>query len=147
MVKETYVPLVRLVMVKEKELPYRTQEINTPENAAELARQILDGADREHLLVISGDNRGNPLAVEIAAIGSVNGAAVTPREIFKHAVLVNATYIILAHNHTSGNCTPSRDDKILTKRIAEAGDLMGIPLEDHIIIGNEYFSFRREGLL
>lgn len=142
MEERMYVPLVKLTMVKEKEVPFEVGEINSPAQAAALAEQILSGVDREYLLVISVDNKCHPQAIEIVAIGTVNEAPAVPREIFKHAVLSNASGIILAHNHTSGNCEPSKEDALLTKRVEKAGKLLGIELQDHIIIGKGYFSFR-----
>ena len=72
----------------------------------------------------------------------------SPREVFLEALKAQAVYIILAHNHPSGDPTPSRQDVLLTRRMKEAGDLIGIELSDHIIIGDQrYYSFREEGIL
>ena len=141
-----YVPLVRLTMVKEKELSYMGR-ISNPEHAAEFARQILKEADREYFVVVSLDNKFSPVAVEIAAIGVVNEIPLIPREVFKHAVLANAKAVILFHNHPSGDCSPSEADRMSTRQMEEAGQLLGIPVEDRIIVGDGYFSFRKEGLL
>ena len=142
MKNKDYVPLVRLTMVKEKELPYGVKRINEPELVAELAGQILKDADREYLLVISVDARSKALAVEIVSIGTVNVSLAEPREIFKHSILNNAAGIILVHNHPSGDCEPSREDRRLTKRIEKCGELLGIEMYDHVIIGDGYYSFR-----
>ena len=142
MKNKDYVPLVRLTMVKEKELPYGGKRINEPELVAELAGQILKDADREYLLVISVDARSKPLAVEIVSIGTVNASLAEPREIFKHSIRNNAAGIILVHNHPSGDCEPSREDRRLTKRIEKCGELLGIEMYDHVIIGDGYYSFR-----
>ena len=142
MERQNYVPLVRLTMVKEKELPYGVKRINEPELVAELAGQILKDADREYLLVISVDARSKPLAVEIVSIGTVNASLAEPREIFNHSILNNAAGIILVHNHPSGDCEPSREDRRLTKRIEKCGELLGIEMYDHVIIGEGYYSFR-----
>ena len=88
--------------------------------------------------------------------GSIDRAIVHPREIFKRALSVNATSIIIAHNHPSGNVTPSRADIDLTKRIEECGDLLGVKLLDHVIVGERddydtwtpcYTSMKAEGYL
>lgn len=147
MEQETYIPLVRMMMVKEKNIPYMAESVNTPKKVVDLAKKILSGADREHFLVLSVDNQIKPLAIEIVSIGTVNRALVHAREVFKHAILANATYILTIHNHTSGNCTPSLSDMELTENLAEAGRFMGIPLIDHVIVGDGYFSFREEGML
>ena len=80
--------------------------------------------------------------------GTVNASLITPRELFIEALQKNAVYIVIMHNHPSGDPTPSREDMLITKRILDAGALIGIELLDHIIIGNnQYISFREEGLL
>lgn len=80
--------------------------------------------------------------------GTVNASLITPRELFIEALQRQAVSIIILHNHPSGDPTPSKDDVYLTARIQEAGDLIGIPLLDHIIIGNNcYTSFSEKGLL
>lgn len=139
-----YVPLVRISMVKEKKVPYTSEVINGSEKAAKLAETILKDADREYLLVISVDSKGRPLAIEIVSIGTVNATLAEPREIFKHAILANAAGIILVHNHPSGDCIPSEEDEEMTRRISESGKLLGIPVRDHVIIGDGYFSFYEE---
>lgn len=141
---EKYIPLVRMSMIKEKEVPYAREVFNKPEKVAELAKDILHGADREYLLVLSIDSKCRPVAVEIVSIGTVNATLAEPREIFKHAILAGAAGIILAHNHISGDCAPSEEDTALTERIAKAGRLLGIPVEDHVIIGEGFFSFRKD---
>lgn len=147
MEQEKYVPLVRLTMVREKNIPYLSKNVNTPEKAAGLAKEILSGADREYCLVLSMDNRQRPLAVEIISIGTVDMAPVNPREIFKHAILVSAVNIIVIHNHTSGDCTPSLPDVELTKRLTKAREILGIPVADHVIVGDGYFSFAEKDML
>lgn len=140
-------PLVRLMMVKEKEIPYLSKKIDTPEKAAELAGEILSGSDREYCLVLSMNNKERPLAIEIISIGTVDVAPVNPREVFKHAILANAANIIIIHNHISGDCTPSLSDVELTERLIEAGKILGIPVVDHIIVGDGYLSFSEKDML
>lgn len=142
MENKKYVPLIRLTMAKERELPYQGNLINSPESVADFARQVLKGADREYLLVISVSVRCKPLALEIVSIGTVDETVAEPREIFKHAILNNAAGIILVHNHPSGDCEPSEYDKALTKRVEKAGVLLGVRLYDHVIIGEGHYSFR-----
>ena len=80
--------------------------------------------------------------------GTVNAALITPRELFIEALQKNAVSIVIMHNHPSGDPTPSREDRLITRRIQEAGALIGIELLDHIVIGNNcYISFREEGML
>ena len=145
MKKEVYVPLVKLKMVKEKELPYSGERLNSPDKVSEFALQILKGADRECLLVISVNTKCKPLAVEVVSIGSVDFSYAVPREIFKHAVLCNASGILLVHNHPSGDCEPSKADLDTTKRVRKAGEILGVDVFDHVIVGDEkdtYYSLR-----
>lgn len=144
---KSYVPFVRITMVKERELPYAMEELNEPEKVAAFAGKILEGADREHLLVLSMDNAGKLTAIEVVSIGTVNATLAEPREIFKHSILANAVGIVMVHNHTSGRCVPSQEDMEITRRIEKAGRILGIMLMDHIIVGDGYFSFKEEGLL
>lgn len=140
-VHTNYVPLVRLHAVKERFLPYGVEgNINTPEKVVKMVSRLLKGADREHALAISVDAKSKPVGIEIVAVGSLNVAYIEPRELFKHAILSNASGIILVHNHPSGDVTPSIEDWHLTYRIMDAGALLGVELLDHIITGdNEEF--------
>lgn len=143
MIRENYIPIVKLKMVKEKGLPYGEKKLDGPEKVVELASLLLDGADREYLLVISVNAKTQPLALEIVSIGSVDTAFAVPRETFKHAVLSNAAGIFLVHNHPSGDCKPSKEDMQITKRMKKAGEILGIPVIDHVVIGEgEFYSLK-----
>ncbi len=143
MKEQNYIPLVRLEMVQDRKIPYNADKLDCPEKVAELAMKIIGTADREYVLVISVNSKCLPVALEITSIGSVNAAFMEPREIFKHAIISNAVGILLVHNHPSGDCEPSKEDKDVTQRIRKAGELLGIQVYDHVIIGNEkYYSFR-----
>ena len=128
---------------------YGARKINTPALAAGLAKDLYENTDREILIVGSLDAKCNPLSLEIVAIGNINSCIVSPREVFKHAILSNAVHIIVFHNHISGDCTPSSEDIAITKRLIDVGDLLGIPLLDHIIIGDgfSYLSLRENGVV
>lgn len=136
-----YVPLVRLHAVKERFVPYGVEgNINTPEKVVKMVSRLLKEADKEIMLAISVDAKNKPVGIEVVAIGSLNVAYVEARDLFKHAILSNASGIVLVHNHPSGDVTPSVEDWHLTYRIMQAGALLGIELLDHIIIGdNEEF--------
>lgn len=143
----TYVPFVKMTMVKEKELPYAFEDVSRPEKIAALVQSVLEGADREHILVLSLDAGGKLAAIEVASVGAVDKAIAEPREMFKHAILANAAGIVAVHNHPSGRCVPSDEDVEITKRMKKAGEILGIPLWDHIIVGDGYLSFKEEGML
>jgi DNA repair protein RadC len=86
--------------------------------------------------------------METVAVGSLNSAGVEPREVFKSAVRHSAAAVVLAHNHPSGDPAPSRDDVALTKRLAQAGELLGIEVLDHIVVGDrKYVSLKAEKLM
>jgi DNA repair protein RadC len=86
--------------------------------------------------------------VELVSQGTAEASLVTPREVYKAAILANARGIILVHNHPSGVASPSADDRAITAILSEAGQVLDIPLLDHVIIGNEaHFSFSEAGLL
>jgi len=142
------VSIIRTAIIKERTMLYGARQIRTPVLAAELAKELYMYADREMLIVASLDAKCHPLSLEIAAIGNINACIVSPREIFKSAILSNAVHIMVFHNHVSGDCNPSNEDIDVTKRLIEVGELLGIPLLDHIIIGanNSYFSFRESGI-
>lgn len=104
--------------------------------------------DREKLILCMFDSKCVLLGDEVISIGTVNSSLVSPREVFKQALMHQAVHIILLHNHPSGVPLPSTQDKLVTRRIQECGEMLGIQLSDHIIIGdNQYFSFKEENLL
>ena len=97
---------------------------------------------QEYFTVLFLDTKKNLITKELLYVGTISSAIVHPREVFKSAMKHSASYIILIHNHPSGDSTPSNADIDLTKKIKESGDIIGIPLIDHIIIGhNNYYSF------
>jgi DNA repair protein RadC len=143
------VSIIKAAIIKERTMLYGARKINTPALAADLARTLFTNTDREMLIVTSLDAKCNPMSLEIAAIGNVNSCIVSPREIFKNAILSNAVHIMIFHNHLSGDCTPSNEDIAITKRLIECGDLIGIPLLDHIITGDghSYLSMRENEVI
>lgn len=104
--------------------------------------------DQEHFIVIGLDTKNQPTFRKIVALGTINECNVEPRETFKQAIINSSARIVLAHNHPSGDITPSPHDIALTKRLKECGELLGIPVLDHIIVSPQsYTSFRDIGLL
>ena len=109
----------------------------------------LIGGDKEqkHFAAIYLNTKGRPIKKSIISIGTIDMSPVHPRDVFRDAVKVNAACIIIAHNHPSGVLSPSRDDIDLTRRMIECGELMGVKVLDHLIIGNSGFlSLKSEGL-
>lgn len=139
--------VVRLQMVKESSL-YGMKRFTDPGEAAELVKPLFDMADREMMVVMSLSTKLEPLTLEIAAVGGLNTCSIDVRDIFKHALLNNAAYVICFHNHPSGDPEPSRADKLITRKIEDGGQLLGIPLIDHIIVGETgFYSFHENGLI
>jgi len=105
-------------------------------------------ADREKLVCLHLNVRNMVISYEVVAVGTLTEAPSHPREVFKGALLSNADSVILCHNHPSGDPEPSSEDVALTKRLKEAGDILGISLLDHLIFGdNSFVSLRDKGLL
>jgi DNA repair protein RadC len=104
--------------------------------------------DREHFRALLLNTKNEVIAREIVSIGTLNSSTVHPRELFKNAIRRNAAAVILLHNHPSGDPTPSQEDLDVTRRLWEAGRIIGIEVLDHLIIGdNKYVSFKAEGLI
>lgn len=143
------VDFVSVRLVKEGSTKYPQRFINNPQDAASFVREFLEDLDREAVLVLCLDTKHQPTSINTVSIGTLFNSLVHPREIFKAAVLANSAAIIVCHNHPSGIPEPSQDDLKMTERLVEAGELIGIDVLDHIIIGhgNAYTSFRERGLM
>ncbi|WP_290774202.1 MULTISPECIES: JAB domain-containing protein [unclassified Exiguobacterium] len=140
------ISIVTLKLVREKSIIYAKSRITSPGDAASLFRDYMGDLDREHFVLMGLNTKNEPVMLETVHIGSLNASIVHPREVFKSAILSNSAYIMVCHNHPSDDCEPSREDVSVTDRLAQAGDLIGIPLLDHFIIGTEgYVSFKERG--
>ncbi len=100
---------------------------------------FLKNESKEYFITLHLDGKNKILCIEIVSTGSLNASIVHPREVFKSCLLSSAAAMILMHNHPSGDPTPSREDLELTRRLKEAGELLGIRILDHIIIGDECY--------
>jgi len=110
--------------------------------------QFLMNETKEMFITLHLDGKNRIMAMDLVSIGSLNQSIVHPREVFKTACLSNAAALILVHQHPSGDTTPSSEDITITRRIREAGEIMGIRVMDHIIVGDgEYLSFVERGLM
>ena len=105
------------------------------------------GPTKEHFIVICLDTKHRALAAAVISVGSLNAAVVHPREAFQPAVMVSAQAVILAHTHPSGDPSPSPEDDALTRRLVQAGDVLAIKVVDHIVVGDEYYSYAESGKL
>lgn len=145
---------VRVELIKEKSVYCKIKELSSPERAAEFARSLYYEATldelrcptKEVMIVCCVDTKGKPLVIEQVSVGTSNSALVGMKEVFITAILSNADSIFCFHNHPSGNPLPSMADNCMTKRLKDAGNILGIPVRDHIIIGDEgYYSFEENG--
>lgn len=120
------------------------------QNAVEIARYYMEElryCDQEQVMVMSFNTKGRLLAEKAVTRGTVNQSVVSPREVFLEALRNQASYIVLVHNHPSGDASPSQEDYQVTERIARAGTILGIELMDHVIIGDMcYYSFREHDM-
>lgn len=140
------VDIVKVMLVKDSGSPFRTKGIRSSHDVASIARDFLAGQDREVFVTLNLDCSKKINSIHIVAIGSASAAIIEPREVFKTAILSNASFIIMAHNHPSGNPEPSPDDIKMTRQLFECGKLLGVGVLDHIIVGDEkYTSVRLEG--
>lgn len=131
-----------------KAVRLREVSLNSASSVASYYMEELRHESREKLMLCMFDSQSVLLGEEIISIGTVNASLVSPREIFIRALMQQAVHIILLHNHPSGIPLPSTQDKLVTRRVQECGEMLGIRLSDHIIIGdNQYFSFKEENLL
>ena len=119
----------------------------SPKDVWDQLKDIRDNK-KEHFVIFFLDTRNQEIKREIISIGSLNASLVHPREVFEPAVRYSAAQIIVAHNHPSGDPEPSEEDLETTKRLVEAGKIMGIEVLDHIIVaGDKFLSFKEKGLL
>ena len=136
--------IVSIKMVKESSFLYQTRQILSPKDAYEMIKEQLEGLDREQFIIACLNTKNEPTNISVVAVGTLNKAIIHPREVFKTAILSNAASIMAFHNHPSGETTPSQQDIQLTNRLYEAGELLGIKLLDHLIIGDGTFTSLKE---
>jgi DNA repair protein RadC len=138
----------KICMVKENDIDYPDVNISFPQTVADLVAKYVGTPDREMFIVLAVNVRNKITGIHTVSVGSLDTSIVHPREVFKFAILANASSIIVAHNHPSGDTTPSSDDIELTKRLKQASEILAIDLLDHIVLGHDgqYLSFRDRGL-
>ena len=115
--------------------------INGPHDVLKFCQELA-GSKKEAFVVFLLDSANGVIASEIVAVGTLNSAIIHPREVFKLAVTRSANAVILVHNHPSGNLEPSDEDRDVTRRLTEAGDILGIKLLDHLIVSEDVERYR-----
>lgn len=136
----------RITLVCEEAATGPQGPIESSATAAAILRPCFEGLDREQFLICGLDAKHRVIGINLVSVGSLTLSIVHPREVFKPLILMNAAAWLCAHNHPSGDVTPSMEDRLLTKRLKEAGELLGITLLDHLILGTHHtYSFADQG--
>jgi DNA repair protein RadC len=136
---------VRVSLVRESaEQPYAVRHAG---DVVGLLRAFLRDDPRERFAVVYLDTRNRPIAVHDAHVGTCDSSPVHPREVFGPALSLSATSIVVAHNHPSGDPSPSAEDRAVTARLRDAGELLGVRMLDHLVMGDgRYYSFADEAM-
>ncbi len=122
--------------------------IRSPQDVAHIIMEEMRFLDREHFKALLLNTKNQLIHIVTVSIGSLNSSLVHPRELFKDAVRASAAAVILIHNHPSGDTTPSREDIDITKRLIDAGQIIGIEVLDHIIFGkSSWVSLKEKGFM
>ena len=111
--------------------------INKSSDVYEMVKDELVSSDRERFLSVMLTSKNHLIGVETVSVGSISATIITPRDVFKSAILANAVGIILCHNHPSGELTPSNEDIQVTQILIDAGKLLGIKVIDHLVVSNK----------
>ncbi|HLR35097.1 MAG TPA: DNA repair protein RadC [Tissierellales bacterium] len=123
-------------------------KVNSPNTILNLLMEEMRYLKKEHFKTIILDTKNQVISIEDTSVGNLNQSIVHPREVFNLAIKKNANSVILVHNHPSGDPTPSLEDVNVTNRLVEVGNIVGIKVLDHIIIGdNKYISFKEKNLI
>lgn len=142
------VNIVSVRLVKEASMLYKKRRVGSPSDGYKIFKEFLEDLDREAFIVLSLDNKNQPVSINLAHLGNINSSIVSMPCIMRAAILSNAASIMVAHNHPSGDVEPSSSDRTTTLRLVEVCELMGINFLDHLIIGHDsYVSLREEGFI
>lgn len=128
--------------------PATRPQVGGPEDAAALVAPVLAARDRELCVLVTLDTRHRLLRLDTVSVGTADHTFMAPREVFRDALLAGASAVFVAHNHPSGDHTPSADDRQVTRRLAQAGSVLGVDLLDHLVIGDPgWTSLARLGVI
>jgi DNA repair protein RadC len=147
--RSRYIRQIAYLVAREHIAAHRDR-IDTPEASAALARRAIPDDDREHFVAFLLDTQNRLLAVHHVSTGSLSASIVHPREVLGPALREGAASLIVAHNHPSGDPTPSKEDVYLTRQLAEGARLLGLKLHDHVVVGSgtcESVSLAARGLI
>ena len=141
------IPTITMRVVRESSPAYESRTISDSDVAVDIARAFIPDDGREHFVGLYLDQKNRAIAIHEISTGTLTQSHVHPREAFRPALLLPCAAVIFAHNHPSGDPTPSRDDSQITERLVEAGRILGIRVLDHVIVGSEgsSYSFKKMG--
>ncbi len=152
-IRRKFISVYRVSLVRDEHLKFEQKNLNNSSEAQSMVRKLIEERgqpDREQFCILLLDTKNKIIGLNIVSTGGLSSASVHPREVLKPAILANAAAIILAHNHPSGELTPSPQDEAITRRIIQASEIMGITIHEHLIVSLEddrYFSFADQGLI
>lgn len=129
---------------RHSQVDFEKKTINCAQDVHDYVIPELKELDREHFQVLLLDTKNRVIKHETVSIGTLNTSLAHPREIFKKAIRYSCNSVIIVHNHPSGDVTPSKEDIEVTERLMEAGELLGITVLDHVIVGGGYWSYKEE---
>jgi DNA repair protein RadC len=130
------IPEYRVQLVRPGTVRAEVRRCDGARDVADVFRAFVGDPDREHVVAMFLNTQNDFVGIHLVAVGTVNGCPVEPAEVYKAALLCNAVSVVLAHNHPSGEPTPSSLDEYVTRRLVRVGALLGIPLVDHVVVGN-----------
>lgn len=148
-----FISAYRISLVRDERISFSAQALYNPTHAQKCLQNMIremGQPDREHFCVLMLNAKNITIGMNIVSIGGLSSAPVHPREVLKPAILANAAALILAHNHPSGDLTPSNADRDITQKIVHASKIIGITVHEHLIISMEneaYFSFAEHGYI
>lgn len=143
-----YIPIYEVQLVRESSIKVERKTILKPQDAFEISSEYYGNRDREMFSVMMLNTKNKIIGINTVSVGSLSASIVHPREVFKPCLLSNTATVILLHNHPSGDPDPSQQDLEVTRRLVDAGNILGITIKDHVILGEDtHFSFREKGLM
>lgn len=137
----------KIKLIKEKLNYYDGRRISSPKEASGILKEFIGNEPRENFVVLCLNTKNRITGIHTVSVGTLNSSLVHPREVFQAALLSNSAGVIVGHNHPSGDVKPSREDLKVTSRLKEAGEILGIDLLDHLIVGDDIYSFAEENQL
>ena len=141
-------PRYRVTLVREGSVSNSNNHIRTPQDVMDVLSTEYDNAVVKMAQMLALDTKNKIIGIFTISTGSLNASIIHPRDIFQRAILSNAASVILAHNHPSGDPTPSSEDTELTKKLVDAGKILDIPILDHVVIGDgKFVSLKERGII